>query len=382
MDINIFGSTGIIGSKSLKIIKKYFSNFNINLLTANNNVSKLIKQTNTYSHSYVFINNSKKIDTLKNNISKKVKILKYDELISYLGNSKSDLSILAISGYKSLYYFKPILKNTISLGMVNKEAIVSAGHLLKNEMKNFKQKIFPLDSEHFSVYNNMNNFNNNSKLEYITLTASGGPFLGKKHTSLKNAPFIKASKHPKWKMGYKNSIDSATLVNKCLEVIEAHYLFDLPYSKIKIVIHPESQIHSVFEYENYIYNMIGFHNDMTIPIFHFLNQNDNKLIKDKRFSLTANKKLSFENIHDDEFPIYKFFKNLDKNQPTNCIKFNVANEFAVNLYKKNMIKYTDICYLIEKISSINLNYQLNSIRDVIEYHELLEIKINEKFTKL
>ena len=382
MNINIFGSTGIIGSLSLDIISKYFSAYKINLLCANNNVLKLIKQINLYSPKYVYLNNQNKINFLKNNINKKIKILNFDELISYLNNSKSDFSILAVSGYKSLNYLESILKNTSSLGLVSKEAVVSAGHLFKSIIKTNNKKIFPLDSEHFSIYNNINNSNENLKLKKIIITASGGPFLGKKYLTLENISFLKASNHPKWKMGYKNSIDSATLVNKCLELIEAHYLFNLPFQKLSILIHPESKIHSIFEFDNYIYNMIAFHNDMTIPIFHFLNQKLNNKLTENNFSFNINDKFSFHDVNHDEFPILKFFNSLDKSDPSNIIKFNVGNEFAVNLFKNNIIKYTDICKFIQKISSLNLNYKLNTIKDVIKYHEFLEIKINEKYNYL
>jgi 1-deoxy-D-xylulose-5-phosphate reductoisomerase len=376
MIINIFGSTGIIGTSTLKIIKKYFPDLKINLLCANNNVNKLCKQVKIYSPKYVYLNNKKKINLLKNNISKKTIILNHDELISYLKNSKSDYTLLAISGYKSLNYFESILYNTDSLGLVSKEAVVSAGHLFKNLNKFLRDKIYPLDSEHFSVYKN---FNTSIKVKNLTLTASGGPFLGKKFKSLINTSFLKASSHPKWKMGYKNSIDSATLVNKCLELIEAHYLFDIPYDKLKIVIHPESKIHSIFTYENYMYNMIAFHNDMTIPIFHFLNQKFNFLLKNKKFEIIKDNSLNFFKVKRQEFPIYKYFQDLNKSDPSNIIKFNVANEHAVNLFKDNFIKYTDIFKIITKIASLNLNYKLNNINDIIKYHEILEIKINEKF---
>ena len=378
MKINIFGSTGIIGSKSLNIINKYFPTYRINLLCANNNVLKLIRQIALYSPKFVYLNNQNKVNILKKNINKKIKILDFNELIDYLNTSNSDLSILAISGYKSLGYLEPILKNTSSLGLVSKEAVVSAGHLFKSIVKKNNTKIYPLDSEHFSIFNNINNINTNLKLKNVTLTASGGPFLGQKYISLENIPFIKASKHPKWNMGYKNSIDSATLVNKCLEVVEAHYLFNLSFDKLKILIHPESKIHSIFEFDNYIYNLISFHNDMTIPIFHFLNQNLNTHLNEKNFLFNIKEKLSFYEVKNNEFPIYKFFKSMDKSDPSNLIKFNVANEFAVKLFKENYIKYTDIYKIIVKISSLNLNYKLNTIKDILYYHELLEIKINEK----
>ena len=381
MNINIYGSTGIIGTKTLSIINKHFDNLKVNLLCANNNVDKLINQVHIFSPKYVYLNNKNKINYLKKNINNQTQILKYDELISYLNSSKSEFSLLAISGYKSLNYFESILNNTSSLGLVNKESIVSAGHLFKNINKSLKKKIYPLDSEHFSIFKNIN-FNKNEKLKKLTLTASGGPFLGKKYLSLKNISFKKASAHPKWKMGYKNSIDSATLVNKCLELIEAHYLFDLEYNNLKIIIHPESKIHSIFEYSNYFYNMVAFHNDMTIPIYHFLNQYNKYELNENKFSFKGNEKLSFYNVKFDEFPIFKFFNSFNKSDPSNIIKFNVGNEFAVNLFKNNRIKYTDICKIVTKITSLNLNYKLKNIKDIINYHEFLENIINEKFNSL
>jgi len=377
MNINIYGSTGIIGSKTLKILNDYFPKIKINLLCANKNVNKLIKQIHLYSPKFVYLNNKKKLSIVKKNINSSTKILDYNELVYYLKETKSDLSLLAISGYKSLNYFEIILKNTHSLGLVSKETIVSAGHLFNKYNKSIKNKIFPLDSEHFSIFNYLNK-NNINDLNKLTLTASGGPFLGKKYSSLSNISFKKASSHPNWKMGYKNSIDSATLSNKCLELVEAHYLFNIPFEKLNVIIHPQSKIHSIFEYNNYIYNMIAFYNDMTIPIYHFLNQNQNSTLKYNKFSLVKNSEYKFMDVKFSEFPILKLFNEMDKYDPTNIIKFNVGNEFAVNLFKNNIIKYTDIYKIVAKITSLNLNYKLKSIKDILEYHELLERKILRK----
>ena len=377
MIINIFGSTGIIGSKTLNIINNYFPMIKVNLLCSNSNVKKLIRQINIYSPKYVYLNDSSKLKYLKKNINQKITILNYNELISYLLNSQSDLTLLAISGYKSLNYLEPILINTKSLGLVSKEAIVSAGHLFKNFTKKIKNKIYPLDSEHFSIFQNIQK--NNLKLNKLKLTASGGPFLGKNFLSLKDVSFSEAIKHPKWKMGFKNSIDSATLVNKCLELVEAHYLFNIPFEKLEILIHPESQIHSIFEYNNYIYNMIAFQNDMLIPIYSFLNQKFNYKLEKEFFRISDNTSLSFTNVKNQEFPVFNFFKKLNKSKPSNIIKFNVGNEYAVNLFKNKHIKYTEILKIISKITSINMEYKLNNIKDIIDYHELLEIKINETF---
>lgn len=379
MNINIYGSTGIIGSKTLNIIKTYFPNLKINLLSANNNVNKLIKQSFIFNPKYIFINNQKKIDLLQKNANPKCKILNLDELKSNLKSETTNYSILAVSGYRSLDLFDLIIKNTSSLGLVSKEAIVSAGHLFKKYPKTIQNKIYPIDSEHFSIFKYLNNNKMNIRnLETITLTASGGPFFGKNFFSLKNVSFKQATKHPKWNMGYKNSIDSATLSNKCLELVEAHYLFNIPFNKLKVIVHPESKVHSIFEYRNYLYNMIMFHNDMAIPIFHFLNQKFNNFLQKNIYSLSTNSQFNFFEIKNNHFPIYKFFENLDKSNPSNIIKFNVANEYAVDLFKNNLIKYTDIYKIIVKITSLNLNYNLKNINNVIEFHKILERKISEK----
>ena len=380
MIINIYGSTGEIGKKSLSIIKKNYSNIKINLLCANKNYLLLLKQINTFKPNFVYIHNNESARKLKLKVKKSTKVLSFKELTQYLNNSKSDLSILSISGYKSLYFLENIVNNTSHLGIANKESIVSAGHIFKQNKFFQKTNIFPLDSEHYSLFNYFNKLHIDKDVRSITLTASGGPFYKYKFNNLQNVSFTKAIKHPKWKMGYKNSIDSATLVNKCLEVIEAHYLFDIPFKKIKILIHPQALVHSIIEKNNYSINMNIFKNDMSIPIINFLNiSKKKKLIYDNNLYVDDLKNFNFIDVKNDHFPIYKYFKNLDKSKPSNLIKFNVANEFAVNMFKDKLIKYTDIYRIIKKIVSFNLYSRLNNIKDIIKYHEALEKKIRENF---
>ena len=152
MKINIFGSTGIIGTKTLLLLSKYFPSIKINLLCANSNFSKLSKQTHLYRPKFVYLNNSKKIKYLKKSMYNKTQILNFNELKSYLNESKSDYSILAISGYKSLHYLFDIINNTSSLGLVSKESIVSVGHLFKNIKNYHKKKKYQIHSEHFSIF--------------------------------------------------------------------------------------------------------------------------------------------------------------------------------------------------------------------------------------
>ena len=213
MNINIYGSTGVIGKKTLFVLKKYFPNIKINLLCANSKVNTLINQIKVFKPKYVYLNDNSQIKKLKSSINGKIKIFNYDELTSYLLSSKSTFSILAVSGYKSLYFLEAIIKNTDNLGIVSKEAIVSAGHIFNKKKYHKKTKIFPIDSEHFSLFEYFNFGNVTSEIKDITITASGGPFINQDFIKLKNVSFEKAINHPKWKMGYKNSIDSATLVN-------------------------------------------------------------------------------------------------------------------------------------------------------------------------
>ena len=380
MKVNIFGSTGYIGKKSLEIIINYFPDLKINLLCANRNINILEKQIKIYKPKYVYLFDEKKLKDLKKIITKNTKILNKKDLFIYLNNTKSDFTVLAVSGHKSLNYFESIIKNTKFLGLVSKECIVSAGHIFKKLKKNNNIKIYPLDSEHFSM-NQLFDFSKKYfHLNKIYLTASGGPFLNQNHNDLKNVTFNQAINHPKWSMGYKNSLDSATLVNKCLELVEAHYLFDIPFNKLDILIHPQALVHSIFEFKNYVTNMVYFYHDMSIPLFNFFNQKFNYVPKKiNNYNFKKNNLLKFSPIKKRHYPIYDFFNNLDKNDPKNIIRFNMANEFAVNLFKNKKIIYTDIFKIIKKITFLNLYSSVNTINEVIDYHNEFEQKLNSVY---
>ena len=377
MKINIYGSTGEIGKTTLNLLENNFSEIKINLLCAKSNIKLLRKQIYKYKPKYAFLyDNEKKI-----NIGKKIdktKILNFNDLLIYLSSSKSTYSLLAISGYKSLYFLENIIKNTDNLGIASKEAIVSVGHIFNKKKYFNKTNIFPIDSEHYSLFDFFNK-TNKKNIKNITLTASGGPFYRRKFNSLSNIKFSQAIKHPKWKMGYKNSIDSATLVNKCLELIEAHYLFNIPFSKLNILVHPQAIVHSIVEYENFTTHFNLFKNDMKVPILNFLNTK-NKIdlkIKNKNLYIDTYNHLNFEKVKVDIFPIYNFFRNIDKEKPQNLIKFNIGNEFAVELFKNKIIRYTDIYKIIKKVTYLNLYSPVNTIKDIINYHEEIETKIQE-----
>lgn len=380
MKINIFGSTGTIGIKSLDILYKYFPSIKINLLVSNKNISLLSKQVDKFKPKYIYINDESKYMLLRKLINNsKTKILNYNEFVSYMNESYSDLTLLCVSGYDSLNYIECILKNTKKLGLVSKECIVSAGHIFKKIISKRKTIIYPLDSEHFSLFNFFNKLQFNNNYKKIYLTASGGPFLNTELTRFKDISFAQAIIHPKWKMGYKNSIDSATMANKCLEIIEAHYLFNIPYNKIDIVVHPESLIHSIVEYNDFNSHLNYFFNDMFIPIFNFINdskKSKNKFLKFEKFNFKKTN-LNFLDVDYKRFPIFKTFMSLDKSNVSNIIKFNCANEYAVNLFKHKKIKFDEFNKIINKCLEIDINFPFNSVKNIIKYNKLFLKKINE-----
>ena len=378
---NLYGSTGQIGSKSLQIIDRYFPSIKINLLVANTNYKKLLKQAIAYKPKFISINDGSKIKHLKKNINnKETKIIDSSELFHLIKSSKSDISILAISGYKSLEYLTSIFHNTNTLGIVNKECIVSAGHLFHKINKKNKTKIFPLDSEHYSL-KSLFNLRNYDELKKIYITASGGPFFKKKFNEIKNISFKQAKNHPKWKMGYKNSIDSATLVNKCLELTEAHYLFNLPFDKLRMLIHPEALVHSIIEFNNYTSVMNYFYHDMYIPLFNFFKESINEKnypILNSNYDFKKNSSLNFYKPNLKQFPILNIFNEIEKS-PINLIKFNCANEFAVNLFAEKKINFGNIHNIIANSLSLDLNSQVNNVKNIIDFqNNFIEI-LKSKF---
>ena len=383
MKINIYGSTGIIGKKSLLILKRYFPDIKINLLVANKNYKDLISHIHLYKPKYIYFNDKKNYSKLiKEIIKTNTKILSECELFSYLDSSKSDMSLLSISGYESLNYLESIFKNTNNLGLVNKECVVSAGHLFNKLIKKYNVKIFPLDSEHYSLFSSISNINFKSiNYQKIYLTASGGPFLNKKISEFNNISLNNAIDHPKWKMGYKNSIDSATMANKCLEIIEAHYLFHIPFKKLDIVIHPQSLVHSIIEYNNYTSNLNYFYHDMFIPIFNFFNliKKNNINYNFEKFKFSTNLNLDFLPVDKKRYPVVKLFDNIDKTNPLDIIKFNCANEYSVNLFIKDIINYKQIEYILQKSLEIDIKTSVKNIRSIIEFHKEYIEKLNAIF---
>ena len=381
--VNIFGSTGMIGSKTLEILKKFFPKIKINILVAKKNYKKLSKQALLYNPRYICLIDNTNYNDLKNLINNKTEIIHSNDLKNLLKETKTNLTILSIAGYESLNFIESILQNTNNLGIVNKEAIIAAGNLINKLSKKYKTNIYALDSEHFSIQNFFNDFSKTSKknIKKIFLTASGGPFYNKSFSDIKNVSFNKAIKHPKWNMGIKNSVDSASLVNKCLEIIEAHYLFNIDYKKLDIIIHPESLVHSIIEFDDYTTNLNYFYHDMLIPIYNFFKNNafsNYNKPKEKNYDFKENLLLNFSQPKLNNYPILKIFNKMNKLEHKNIIKFNSANEYAVKLYSEKKIQFGDIHKIIENSLCLDINMKINNIKTIINYQNELINQIKLK----
>ena len=283
--IAILGSTGSIGKSTLDVIGKDRKSFDIVLLSANNNYKKLIQQAKKFKARNIIIKNELHYQKVKKLLKKtKIKVFSGDIPLSNIISEKLDFTMSAIVGLAGLQPTVDAIKVSKRVALANKETIICGWHILKKLKNKYKTEILPVDSEHFSIMELTQN-TKDEEIEEIIITASGGPFL---HLPLKKLNFIKASqaiKHPNWKMGKKISVDSANLMNKVFEVIEAYKLFKFNKRKYRIIIHPQSYVHSIIRFKNGLTKMILYNSDMKIPISNILYKKNNKFINSKKLNL-------------------------------------------------------------------------------------------------
>ena len=257
--IAILGSTGSIGTSTLEVIKKNKKNFDVVLLSANNNYKKLIKQAKKFNAKNVLIKNEKFYLKVKNSL-KGIKVYSGDVSIKKIVHRKLDYTMSAIVGIAGLQPTLDAIKISNTVAIANKETIICGWEILSTLIKKYKTKILPVDSEHFSIMELTKNVKDD-EVEEIIITASGGPFLKKSKSSLKNVQPKQAIKHPNWKMGKKISVDSANLMNKVFEVIEACKIFNFNKKKYRIMIHPQSYVHSIIRFKNGLIKMVLHNTD-------------------------------------------------------------------------------------------------------------------------
>lgn len=361
-NISILGATGSIGINALTVIRENTDKFNITALTADKNWKSLIELIEEFKPKYVSIGTQEGYLAIKERFPN-INIFIGNEGLKTIGQlDETDILLTAVSGSVGLESTIEAIKKEKIIALANKETMVAGGYLIRELLKKYKATIIPVDSEHSAIFQSLKS-GNHEEIERIILTASGGPFRGKDLDFLKNVTLEQALKHPNWSMGAKITIDSSTLVNKGLEVIEAHHLFDVNYDKIDVIVHPQSVIHSMVEFiDKSIIAQMGVP-DMKTPIllaFTYPNRIENTLLP--KFDFMKYSNLTFEKVDFEVFNGLKLAYEAGKLGASFPIVYNAANEAAVDLFLKKKISYLDICKIIEskiekhnKMSALDLD---------------------------
>tara|TARA_B100000029_G_scaffold429090_1_gene439302 strand:+ start:996 stop:2162 length:1167 start_codon:yes stop_codon:yes gene_type:complete len=347
--IAILGSTGSIGESTLEVIKKDKKNFEIILLTANNNYKKLIKQAKEFKAKNVIIKNDNFFLKVKNSLKKnKTKVYSGNVSLKKIIKKKIDYSMSAIVGLAGLQPTIDAIKFSRIVALANKETIICGWSILNKLVKKYKTTLIPVDSEHFSIMELTKGVSNN-EVEEIIITASGGPFLNTPKNKLKKIKPSQAVKHPNWKMGKKISVDSANMMNKVFEVIEAYKLFKFDKEKYKIMIHPQSYVHSIIRFKNGLIKMILYNSDMKIPITNILYGKKMNFLNIKKIDIETLNNLSFHKVDRVKFPAVNLIrKSLKKGSSIPTI-INASNEVLVDMFLNKKIGFLDIVRMINEI---------------------------------
>ena len=343
--IVLLGATGSIGKSTIEVVKKHSDKFQIVLASAHNNYKNLLKLADELKISKLAITNKK----LAQKISSDRKIF-YGEknLLKALKNLDYDILLNAVSGSAGLKYTVAGLQSKHDIALANKESLVMAGKIIMKLASKNSCKLIPVDSEHSAIMQCLIGNSISSQVRKIVLTASGGPFQNWDLADFDKITLEDTLKHPTWKMGSKITIDSATMANKGLEVIEAHHLFDLKFEQIEVVIHQQSIIHSMVEFiDGSILSQMSYP-DMKIPIQFALSYPDRIATTGKFTDISKLPNLTFRKVNYKKFPLLKLAYQVGKTGGIMPTIFNSANEAAVSLFMKKRIKFTDIGKIVEK----------------------------------
>ena len=362
--VSVLGSTGSIGLNAINIFKKKKDIFKFNLLSANKNYYLICKQIDSLKPKMFVINDYKIFIKIKNKYkNKKVKIL--NEIKLNKNFPKSDITVAAIPGIAGLLPTISMIKKSKKILIANKESIICGWNLIKKAATKNKTIIVPVDSEHYSIMKLMENLDQ-SLIKKIYLTASGGPFLNYKLSKLKNVKPNEAIKHTKWKIGKKISIDSATLMNKMLELIEAQKLFSITKDKLEILIHPQSLVHAVIELNNGIYKFISHETTMLIPLSNAIFDGNLRIedfikIKKNKKNLFSINNLNFHKVDIKRFPTFRLKDRLNEHVSTPII-INAANEILVDQYLDKKIPFNSFFKYLSLVMK-DRNYKKYAIKE-------------------
>ena len=379
--VAILGSTGSIGKTLINIIKQDKKNFEIVLLSADVNYKQLLKQAKFFKVKNLIITNQNSYKKVKENrFYENMNI--YNDFNSFrkIFKKKIDYTMSSISGIHGLKPTIEIIKYTNKIAIANKEAIICGWDFIQKNLKKYQTEFIPVDSEHFSIWSTLKGIDQNL-IDQIYLTASGGPFLNKPLKKLEKVNIYQAINHPTWKMGKKISIDSATMINKVFEVIEAKKIFKIPYSKLSIIIHPKSYVHAIVKFKNGLTKIVVHDTSMKIPIFNSL-YSSNKIIDSKKLDFKSLNNLDFRNVNFQKFPIVKVLKILPDNSSLFETILVSINDKLVELFLNNKIKFTDISKKMNKMLKLNYLKKYKKIKPKkIEEIIRMNTKVNNYIEK-
>ena len=377
--IAILGSTGSIGKCLIDIIKQDKKNFEVILLSADGNYKELLKQAKLFKVKNLIISNEYSYNQIKKDkYSKKINIYNNFNNFKKIFKKKIDYTMSSISGIQGLKPTIKIIEFTNKIAIANKESIICGWDLIQKELKKNKTEFIPVDSEHFSIWYALRDINK-ELIEKIYLTASGGPFLNKPLNKLKDVSSKQAIKHPNWKMGKKISIDSATMMNKVFEIIEAKKIFNLSYKKLSILIHPKSYVHAMIKFKNGLIKIVAHDTNMKIPIFNSL-YSSNNFMNSKKLNLKILNNLEFKEINYKRFSVIKILDKLPENSSLFETILVSINDKLVELFLANKIKFTDIPKKMHNMLDLNevKKYKMikpRKINDIIYLNNYIRNKI-------
>ena len=376
-NIILLGATGSIGTSTLNLIRQKREKFNLIGISAYNKTEQLKLISKEFNVKNVcFFKNDKDV-----NFDKNIKVMEGLEGLLELASLNCDIVVSGIAGLAGLMPAYVALKNGNHVAIANKEPLVVAGNILKECSKKNNVKILPVDSEHNSIFQCFDN-NQRENISHITLTASGGPFLNRSPNSFSNITIEEALRHPNWEMGKKISIDSATLINKALEVIEAGFLFELNANQIDVVIHPESIIHGLVHYKDGSVLANLALPDMISPLSVAIGYPERYNLNLPKLNLLEISQLNFLKPDLKKFPGLNFGWNALKGPNYVAIILNAANEIAVDLFLKKRINFTNIVEIIDKCLNDQKFYPASNLEEVLEIDKKsrnIALKISEKF---
>ena len=382
--IAILGSTGSIGKTLIEIIKKDKKNFEVILLTAHKSYKEILKQAKILQVKNLIITDKKSYLNLSKNKLGKINIYNNYDSFNKIFKRKVDYVMSSISGINGLVPTIKIIRFTKKIAIANKEAIICGWHLIKKDLKRFNTSFIPVDSEHFSIFYSLKG-NKISNVNKIYLTASGGPLINTPRNKFKDIKISEAINHPNWKMGKKISVDSATMMNKVFEIIEAKKIFNIKYEALDILVQPSSYVHAIIKFNDGMVKIIAHDTNMRIPIFNSLYENQNKKIKTDKLNLKKLNLLNLKKVDLNKFPSIKIIKKLKNKESSLETVIVLANDILVNHFLLKKIYFTDITKFLQKLISMKKfknysNNKLDNINSIVLLNNQIRTTINKLIT--